>query len=45
LKFCGKFFSLSTFSYAWQAGIDNDPDWPDPDRHALDVDPDPDLAK
>jgi len=25
-------------------GIDTDPDWPDPDRHALDADPDADLV-
>jgi hypothetical protein len=25
-------------------GIDTDPDRPDPDRHALDADSDPDLA-
>jgi hypothetical protein len=26
-------------------GIDNDPDWPDPDQQALDADPESDPAK
>jgi hypothetical protein len=32
-------------TYAAQLGINTDLDRPDPDRHALNADPDPDPAK
>jgi hypothetical protein len=35
LKFSGKKVKIHVLR------IDTDPNWPDPDRHALDADPDP----